>query len=310
MISPERDGRGEFSFDVEPDAVVARVGTADVFANELRWELAREVAHLPGRSVTPEARKRSLDRLIDQEIQAQKARELGLHERPEVRRAIRTVLADAFARQSRAPAAEIEDDDIRRYYEANQDSYRRPARARSSAVVLRVPARASAEERAEIRSRAQGIRKQLVDAGDASGFAAIAAEVSEDIGTRRRGGDLGWLPEGGETYRWKRPVVDAVFALESVGEISPLVETDREIVVLRLAEKMPASPIPLAEVEDEIRSKLVREARSRLATQRASELREAAEFTIYEDVLNEVAGRPEGSSANARPPSFPVGAGS
>ena len=63
-------------------------------------------------------------------------------------------------------------------------------------------------------------------------FAALAAELSEDTGSKGGGGDLGWFPKGAMVPEFE----EAAFSLE-VGETSGLVQSDYGYHIIEVLEK-------------------------------------------------------------------------
>ena len=109
-------------------------------------------------------------------------------------------------------------------------------------------------------------------------FAAVAAEVSADAGTKTQGGDLGWIGRG----MLVGPFEDALFAMQ-VGEISAPVRTEFGFHIIRLDE------LRAGEVQsfEAVREELAAETRTRQAESefydRANELGEAA-FDAYSEL--------------------------
>jgi peptidyl-prolyl cis-trans isomerase D len=99
-----------------------------------------------------------------------------------------TLAADSFTSD-----ASPDDSTLQALYEENRDRFVKPEerRARHILVELARDADPLAEEAA--RSRAVQIRERLIAGED---FAAVAAEVSDDPGTSRMGGDLGFFARG------------------------------------------------------------------------------------------------------------------
>jgi parvulin-like peptidyl-prolyl isomerase len=86
-------------------------------------------------------------------------------------------------------------------------------------------------ERESARAQADEIAAQLTDDPDA--FAELAMQHSEDTATAADGGELGWVAR----YQLSRVQEDAVFALAEMGDISPVVDTGTDgIVIYRLLE--------------------------------------------------------------------------
>jgi parvulin-like peptidyl-prolyl isomerase len=71
-------------------------------------------------------------------------------------------------------------------------------------------------------------------------FAALAQQESEDISTAANGGDLGWFPR--DVALMPSIVVQTAFAL-SVGEISPLVQSEAGYHIIKLEARDNARPL-------------------------------------------------------------------
>ena len=103
-------------------------------------------------------------------------------------------------------------------------------------------------ERESPQAEAEDIAAQLADDPDA--FAALAEQYSEDPETASDGGELGWVAR----YQLSRIQEDAVFALDEVGEISPVVDAgEAGIVIYQLLETNDSQEIE-ADRLDEIRA--------------------------------------------------------
>ena len=105
----------------------------------------------------------------------------------------------------------------------------------------------------DARSRAQGIRQELVDGAD---FATLAAERSEGP-SGPRGGDLGTFGRG----QMVGPFEEAAFALE-VGEISDVVVTQFGFHVIEVTEIIESTFVPIEDVEPQIRQFLAQQQQS------------------------------------------------
>ncbi|MFK8017002.1 MAG: SurA N-terminal domain-containing protein, partial [Gammaproteobacteria bacterium] len=117
---------------------------------------------------------------------------------------------------------------------------------------------------------------ERVNAGE--DFAALAAEFSDDPGTKTEGGSLDWSPRSA----FVGPFSDALFSME-IGEISEPVNTRFGYHIIRLDD------IRADEVRsyDDVRIELAQEERLRLATTRVDELsRDLDDLTYeYDDTL-------------------------
>jgi peptidyl-prolyl cis-trans isomerase C len=183
----------------------------------------------------------------------------GLDKDPSVAEALRQarerILSDArLAAIERA--ALPPDGEITRYardlYLQDPAKYRTPEQTRASHILVAQSPDGKARERAEV-------LLSRVRAGES--FEALAREHSADGASAARGGDLGWFVRG----QMVKPFEEAVAALNSPGDLAPIVETQFGFHVVRLEGRRPAGERSFDEVresiEAEIRAKAQREAR-------------------------------------------------
>lgn len=158
------------------------------------------------------------------------------------------------------------DADVEKYYTEHIKEFETPAQARAAHILARVPETGGSEAEDKARSKvADAIRR--VRAGE--DFGKLARELSEDTGSAKAGGELGWLSKGDTVA----PFEEAVFALKK-GEISPEpVRTPFGFHAIKLEEKREGGRKPLKEVAPQIRERLANEAADRGAKARAEEVR-------------------------------------
>jgi len=91
-------------------------------------------------------------------------------------------------------------------------------------------------------------------------FAALAREYSQDPGTAKRGGDLGFFGRG----RMAPEFEEAAFALAKPGDLSGVVSTSFGLHIIQLEERKPAGREPFDKVQEAIIQDLVnRDSRNR-----------------------------------------------
>lgn len=130
------------------------------------------------------------------------------------RSSIRQQYMAAVQRDRRPPP--VSDDEILEFFEARrQEIGTRPATIEFRQVV--VAPEPSEEARAEALAEAEEVLAQLRDGED---FEVLARRHSDDMGSRERGGDLGWFRAGRMVPEFER----MAFALRP-GELSPIVES-------------------------------------------------------------------------------------
>lgn len=121
---------------------------------------------------------------------------------------------------------------------------------RARHVLVKAASDASDADKAIARAKAQDVLDRAKRGED---FATLARENSEDEGSKKSGGDLGFNPKG----RMVAPFDEAQFAL-SPGALSDVVETTFGFHVIKV-EAVREGDVPVAEAKREIAEKLYRE---------------------------------------------------
>ena len=155
---------------------------------------------------------------------------------------IRYVVID---RQAQLQAIEIGAAEIRAYYDSNQATYTHPEQRRARHILFRVEPGATDEEREGVRQAAQSALERAQGGED---FAALVRELSDDQVSAAQDGDLGLFGRG----QMLGPFEDAAFSA-SVGELTPVTETDFGFHVIEVTDSRPAGVTALEEVEADIR---------------------------------------------------------
>lgn len=118
------------------------------------------------------------------------------------------------------------------------------------------------------RAEAEGLFDRINGGED---FAALAAEHSDDPGSKTQGGDLGWA----EPDIYVPPFREAILNMQP-GEVSGPVRTQFGYHVIRLEEVRDQSDKPFAEVRDELLAELRASRAEEIFYDRAAELRDLA----------------------------------
>jgi peptidyl-prolyl cis-trans isomerase D len=174
------------------------------------------------------------------------------------RRRVSFLLVDPLALE---PTVAVGEEEIAAYYDDNREEYTQEEQVRARHILLRVneDSEASAVEARllEIRSR--------IEAGE--DFAALAGELSDDPGSKARGGDLGFFGRGAMVGAFE----DAAFG-GAPGELVGPIRTNFGYHLIEVVEKQAGGTRSLEETRDEIYSSLVAARATRLAQTRASDL--------------------------------------
>jgi peptidyl-prolyl cis-trans isomerase D len=161
-------------------------------------------------------------------------------------------------------------------------------------ILIKIDQNASAQDKAASHKRADELLARVRKGED---FAALARQYSDDTGSAKKGGDLGWNPKG----RMVKPFDDAQFALKP-GEISGLVESTFGLHIIKV-EGVREGDVPLAEAKRELAEKLYLDRKAAELAKTAA-LRALAELKAGKDsdALNkELAGGHGENNAEADP---------
>jgi peptidyl-prolyl cis-trans isomerase D len=160
----------------------------------------------------------------------------------------------------------IADEEVQKYYTEHAKEFETPRQVRGSHVLVPVPQTGGSEAEDKARARAAEVIRRVKAGED---FAKLAAEVSEDPGSKGKGGDLGWVSKGEMVPQFE----EALFGLKK-GEITAEpVRTPFGYHAIRVVDVKEASRRSLKDVAPVIRDQLAGEAADKAARAKADELR-------------------------------------
>lgn len=166
------------------------------------------------------------------------------------------------------PAAAPEPDYLRSIYEADKATrFSTTEERRARHILINFGA-----DKAAARQRAEALATRIANGTD---FAALAADQSEDPGSKSKGGDLGWIKRGQMVEKFEQ----ALFALNQ-GDVSAPVETEFGWHLIKLDDVHEAKV--RAFDEPEVQAELLQLYRSRDSERRFQELSEKLEQTAFE----------------------------
>ncbi len=140
---------------------------------------------------------------------------------------------------------------VQAYYDANKSQYEEPKKFKARHILLTVAEDATQEEVDKATQTLQDLATQIKEGAD---FATLATEHSQDPGSAPNGGDLQWLSSGDTV-----PAFNDVLITMQAGDMSDVVRTNFGVHLIKVDEVQDARLVPLAEVEDAIRTTLATE---------------------------------------------------
>ena len=152
-------------------------------------------------------------------------------------------------------------EELQGYYTAHLDDWKQEEQVRARHILLKVDDK---RDEATAESQLAAIRKRI-EGGEA--FDKIAAEISEDPGSKGRGGDLGFFGRG----RMIKEFEEAAFNSAPNTLVGPL-RTSFGFHLIEVLEKKAGGQRPFAEVEPQVRTRLAAERADAQAEARANEL--------------------------------------
>ena len=179
------------------------------------------------------------------------------------KRQIKYVVVDSA---KMAAATTVTDQDLQAYYDQHRDEYRVPEQVKVSHILIKTPlpaAGAKEDEKgvADARAKAEGVLKEVKAGGD---FAKLAEKYSDDPGSAKSGGELGWIGRGRTVPEFEK----AAFSLGK-GQTSDLVKSSYGFHIIHVEDKQDAHLKTLAEVKGEIEEK-VKQQKTTRATEAAA----------------------------------------
>lgn len=284
------------------DTVLAKVGEGAITRSAFEAELARRRL---GTSLAD--RQAVLDDMVLTEALYAQAVQAGYDRDERLIERFKRLVVDQYrqdhlgkAGSVPAPLAEA----VEQYYQAHLSEFTQAPQVRPALIRVRVPTHATPEKRTEWQVKMAEIRRQASELPSSeAAFGDLARLHSEDPPTRYQGGDCGWVSRNRPVFRWPAKVLDAMFALQSPGTLSPVIETEDGYYLIKLIDAKPAQIVALGEVREVIEARLARQA----TEQRWAEFNRAAlagvRVEVHQDLLEKITPPPSVAHNAAEPPS-------
>jgi parvulin-like peptidyl-prolyl isomerase len=189
--------------------------------------------------------------------------------RDDFRNAVRRDLTiRTYVEQKITPAIAVSDAETRAFYDKNPQMFAGQDSVRVQHIILLTQAMDTDQQKKDRQARIEMIRQRALDGDD---FGALAREYSQD-NSAPQGGDLGYFTRG----TMVKPFEDAAFGLKK-GQISPIVETQFGVHVIKCTDKRTARPITYDDAKERIDMMLKQQ---QLATELRTRLQKSKDTAI------------------------------
>jgi peptidyl-prolyl cis-trans isomerase D len=166
----------------------------------------------------------------------------------------------AMVETTKPAATPVTDQDLQAYYDQHRDEYRQAEQVKVTHILIKTPlpgpdGKVDEKGVEAARKKAEDVLKQVKAGGD---FAKLAGQYSDDPGSAKNGGGLGWIGRGRTVPEFEK----AGFSLPK-GQTSDLVKSSYGFHIIRVEDKQEAHVKTLAEVKSEIEAKVKEEKATR-----------------------------------------------
>ncbi|HET6516491.1 MAG TPA: peptidylprolyl isomerase [Thermodesulfovibrionales bacterium] len=194
-----------------------------------------------------------LKRIVQGMVIAQIAKEKGFDKRPDVKEQVELLVNDFissdFLKKEILEKITVTEDDMQLYYKTHKEEFTTPAMVRARHILIHVDKSASNDMKEKAKAKAEDILRKIKTGED---FAKLAAEFSDDPGSKTNGGDLGFFPKGK-----MMPDFEKVAYSLKPGEVSDVFETPLGYHIARVEEKKESVIEPYDKVRDKVKDKLL-----------------------------------------------------
>ena len=180
---------------------------------------------------------------------------------------VNKLIEDGVVRKVTPPTA----DELKSYYEKNRDKIDEPEKVSVRHILIRVEKNASTKEKSQALNKIKEVQQKLKKGED---FAKLAQQYSEDPGSRKTGGDMGFIVRGMMVKNFE----DTAFKTP-VGEISDYFETEFGYHILKVDKKEAKQKRSFEEVKVNLEKYLLAEKRQEEYEKYIKNLRDKANIS-------------------------------
>jgi peptidyl-prolyl cis-trans isomerase C len=269
--------------NVDPSQVVAKVDDNVITVADVQERINKQSPFVRARYTNAERKKEFVDGLVRFEVLASEAARRGYDKDPDVQRVMKQQMISKLMQkdfESKLKVEDVPEADVEKYYNEHPTEFHQKDEVRVSQILVKDKAKAD-KAYAEAKTAAKNSQPT-----DQQAFRNLVMKYSEDEESKPRGGDLSFFAADSATY--PKPIIDAAFKIQNVGDVSAPVKTDKGWAILRLTQKRPGFNRSLAEVKHQIQQRLFRDLRSKAMDNFVEDLKKKTSIEINEANLAKV----------------------
>lgn len=240
------------------DTVLAKVGTVTIKMSDFNRMISYyDDEKKKALEANPTYKAIILQRIVQGMILSKIAYEKGFDKKPDIKEQVelltRDFLATQYLSKEVVDKVQASEEDMRLYYKIHESEFKTPEAVRARHILAKAEKSATQETKKKAQEKIGDILKRIKNGED---FAKLASELSEDPGTKAKGGDLGFFPRGKMV-----PEFEAIAFSMKQGEVSGIIETEFGYHVVKIEEKKGPAIEPFENVKDKVREKVLNEFR-------------------------------------------------
>lgn len=278
----------------DKNAVLAEVGGKKLEAKVLEEQIANLPPQMQMMLVqNPQIKKQFVERWVDTNLLALEAQKTKLDQDPAVKNKLDEaktfILAQEYVMKEIEKKINVTDDEVKAYFEKNKAEFSEPESVKASHILVKVPQDADEKAWKDAEAKIKDIKKKLDGGAD---FAKLAQEMSDDPGSKAKGGDLGFFSKGRMVPEFEA----AAFALKP-GEVSQPVKTPFGYHLIKVVEKKDAHEKSFDEVKDQVKQNLLNQKRREALDAMLLNLKKQYPVKINETAIDETGKAPAAAPA-------------
>jgi len=246
------------SSSADDDTVLAKIGDKKIMMSDFnRMVSYYDAERQRSLEQNPIFKATILQRIVQGMVISKIAKDNGFDKRSDIREQIELLsndfLAAEYLKKEVIEKITVTEDDRKLYYKTHQEEFKTPEMVRARHILIKVEAAASGDDKMKAKEKAADILARIKAGED---FAKLAFELSDDAGSKTKGGDLGFFPKGKMDPVFEK----AVFSLQR-GEISDIVETQVGFHIVKMEEKKESVLEPYDKIKDKVKEKVLNDFR-------------------------------------------------